>query len=117
MIPIRIYIYGALLVALALGGWRLHHVIDQQGYNRAKTESVAAADKANALAQTRQDAQAASAQAAATEYEKQASATETQLKATRHDLYAATENLASCQLSSVAVGLLNDAGSDNAAKP
>lgn len=117
LVPLRFWLYGALMAALTLGAWRLHHVIDQQGYERAKAECVAAVEKANKLAQAQRDEQAANAAAASAGYENARITWDQTLKATKHDLYAATQNLASCRLNSDSVRLLNDAGRDSAQSP
>ena len=117
LLPLRFWLYLGLVSALTLGAWRLHHVIYQQGYERAKVECVAAANKAEKLAQAQHDKQAAQAAAAVADYEKQASITENKLKASRHDLFVSTQNLAGCRLDVRSISLLNDAGDYNAAKP
>jgi hypothetical protein len=40
--PGRWLLYGAFVAALALGAWRIHHNIDQGGYDRAMRETAAA---------------------------------------------------------------------------
>ena len=115
--PGRWLLYGALIGALLLGIWRLDVSRQQIGYDHAKAECVAAADKANKQAQTQRDKQAADAAAASTAYENSRSAWETTFKVTKHDLYVATQNLASCKLTGDSVRLLNNAGGNDAASP
>ena len=47
-------LYGSLVAALALGAWRVHHVIDQGGYDRAEAEYTAAALKASEAARAKE---------------------------------------------------------------
>lgn len=47
-------LYGSLVAALALGAWRLHHVIDEGGYERAEAEYQAKAFKASELARSKE---------------------------------------------------------------
>lgn len=115
--PGRWLLCGALIAALLLGIWRLDVSRQAIGYDKAKAECIAAADKANKLAQDQRDKQAAAAATAAAGYEKARAAWEKTFKVTKHDLYVATQNLASCKLDSAAVRLLNDAGRDDAAQP
>lgn len=44
----RLWIYGALVLALIAGAWRVHHAIDQGGYDRAKAEYAAQVVKVDA---------------------------------------------------------------------
>jgi len=113
----RVWIYGALVLALIAGAWRAEAHIEGIGYDKAKAECVAAADEANKQAQARRDAQAANAAIAAAGYESSRIAWEKTLKVAKHDLYVATENLAGCKLDSAAIVLLNNAGSDDAKRP
>lgn len=115
--PYRWLLYPALVGALLLGAWRLDVSRQQIGYDKAKAECMAAADKANQLAQVQRDAQAVNAAAASAGYENARSAWEKTLKVTKHDLYAATQNLATCKLTGDSVRLLNDAGDGNTASP
>lgn len=39
---LKLYLYGALLLAVVAGAWWLHHHIDAGGYNRAKAEDAKA---------------------------------------------------------------------------
>ena len=78
---------------------------------------MAAADKAEKLAQTQRDKQAADAAAASSAYEISRVAWEKTYKVTKHALYVATQNLASCKLNGDAVRLLNNATGDSTASP
>lgn len=52
--PYTWLMYGALAAALILGAWRVHHNIDQGGYDRAQTEYTAAALKASEAARAKE---------------------------------------------------------------
>lgn len=54
LLPLRFWLYLGLFTALMLGAWRVHHVIDAQGYNRAKAEYTALALKAEGAAHERE---------------------------------------------------------------
>jgi hypothetical protein len=113
----RFWIYGALIVALIAGAWRVEAHIEGIGYDKAKAECIASADEANKQAQARRDEQAANAAIAAAGYESSRIAWEKTLKVAKHDLFVATENLAGCKLDGAAIVLLNAAGSDDAKSP
>ena len=52
--PARWMLYAAFAAALTLGAWRVHHVIDQGGYDRAEAEYAAAALKASEAARVKE---------------------------------------------------------------
>ena len=52
--PGRWLLYAAFVGALALGAWRVHHVIDKGGYDRAEAEYTAAALKASEAARAKE---------------------------------------------------------------
>ena len=52
--PGRWLMYAAFAAALTLGAWRVHHVIDQGGYDRAEAEYTAAALKASEAARAKE---------------------------------------------------------------
>lgn len=108
--------YFGLLLALAVGAWSLQRRIHGAGVAEGRAEIQAQWDAANAAALRQQQAdqarRAAEAQAASAAYEQQAAAAAATIKKTRHDLYVATENLASCRLSADSVQLLNGAADD-----
>jgi hypothetical protein len=69
MIPIRVYLYAALLLALAGGGWYLHHRWYDDGY-QAKSAEVAKQDvKAKVAADKRETAMRDAYNALANRYE------------------------------------------------
>jgi hypothetical protein len=111
--PGRWMLYAAFAAALALGAWRVHHVIDQGGYDRAVAEYTAAALKAQQAADARHAAQEAQARAASANYQAAAAAAAAKIKTVQKDLNAATQNLAACRLDSRAVQLLNSAANDS----
>ncbi len=115
--PTRWLLLLGLCLSLTVGyySWRSHE--QGIGYDKAKAECVAAADHAARLAQDQRDKQAAAAAAAAASYEQSRAAWEKTLKVTKHDLYTATENLATCWLSADSVRLLNNAGSGDSQSP
>ena len=113
----RFWIYGALVLALIAGAWRVEAHIEGIGYDKAKAECIAASDEANKQAQAMRDAQAANAAIAAAGYESSRIAWEKTLKVTKHALFIATENLASCKLNDAAIGMLNAASSDDTKSP
>lgn len=118
--PYKWLLYLGILLALALGAWRLETNIKNEGITIGKAQIQAqwdadkvkrdAADLAmQKAAQAQRDAQATAAQAAATAYEQSQARWVATMKVTKHALYVSTQNLASCRLSSESVGLLNDA--------
>lgn len=52
--PTTWLLYGGLVLALIAGGWRVHHVIDQGGYDRAQAEYTAIALKASEQARAKE---------------------------------------------------------------
>jgi hypothetical protein len=54
--PYRWLAYAAILAALVAGAWRVHHVVDKAGYDRAVAEYTAQALKADQAARVREQA-------------------------------------------------------------
>ncbi len=98
----RLAIYAAVVAAIVATGWRIHHNIDQAGYDRAQAEYQAAAELQREANRGR-SREAEQKQALQTVYRDRF------ITNTVKEIQYVTQNLAACVLSPGAVGMLNDA--------